>query len=168
MLSSTLTKVALTVAVALGGTGFLVYSSVDHAQHYMMVDELYKAGDLPGRAGQELKVHGNVTAGSIVEKIVNQEQHRTFLLEKGPKKIRVFSSGPKPDTFKDASEVVATGHLVKATEMKELAAQLGVPLESDLEYVVDASELMAKCPSKYDGAQVNKNLNDADNDKKFQ
>ncbi len=167
MQQSTLTKVALTVAVVLGGAGFLVYSSVDHAQHYKMVDELISTGDLSGWEGKELKVHGNVEAGSIVEKIVNQEQHRTFLLTKGGKSIRVFSMGPKPDTFKDASEVVATGHLVKASDMKAMADQLGVHLESDLPYVVDATELMAKCPSKYDGAQVNKNLNDADNDNKF-
>ena len=64
--------------------------------------------------GKELKVHGWVEAGSIVEKVVNQETHRTFVLQKDGKKIRVFSVGPKPDTFKDQSEVVATGHLVPA------------------------------------------------------
>src|ERR1700735_495696 len=95
MQNSTLTKVALTVAVALGGTGFLVYSSVDHAQHYMMVDELMSTGDLAGHEGQEMKIHGNVESGSIVEKIVNQEQRRTFLLTKGGKTFRIFSSGPK-------------------------------------------------------------------------
>ena len=167
MQNSTLTKVALTVAVILGGAGFLVYSSVGHAQHYKMVDELISTGDLSSWDGKELKVHGNVEAGSIVEKVVNQEVHRTFKLVKGGKTIRVFSSGPKPDTFKDDSEVVATGHLVKASEMKALADQLQIKLEADLPYVVDASELMAKCPSKYDGAQVNKDLNSVDNDKKF-
>lgn len=167
MQNATLTKIALTVAVVLGGAGFLVYTSVDHAQHYKMVDELISTGDLAGWEGKELKVHGNVEAGSIVEKIVSQEQHRTFLLVKGGSKIRVFSSGPKPDTFKDASEVVATGHLVKAADMKAMADSLGVKLESDLPYVVEATDLMAKCPSKYDGAQVNKNINDRSTDNKF-
>jgi cytochrome c-type biogenesis protein CcmE len=167
MQNSTLTKVALTVAVALGGTGFLVYSSVDHAQHYMMVDELMTDGNLASHEGQEMKIHGNVEAGSIVEKIVNQEQHRTFLLTKGGKTFRIFSMGPKPDTFKDASEVVATGRFVKASDMKAVADQLGVHMDVDQPYVLDATELMAKCPSKYDGAQVNKNLNDKDADKKF-
>ena len=119
------------------------------------IDDLL-ATDLSSWADKELKVHGWVEAGSITEKVVNQETHRTFILQKGGKKIRVFSSGPKPDTFKDQSEVVATGHLVPAAQMKDLAQSLGVALESDMPYVVDSTELMAKCPSKYDGAQVNK------------
>lgn len=168
MQNSTLTKVALTVAVALGGSGFLVYSSVGHAQHYMMVDELMTTGDLASHEGEEMKIHGNVEAGSIVEKIVKKEQKRTFLLEKGGKTFRIFSSGPKPDTFKDASEVVATGHVVRAETMKPVAEELGVKLEANVDFVLDATELMAKCPSKYDGAQVNKNLNDKDAYKKFE
>ena len=132
-----------------------------------MVEERISDGDFASWEGKELKLHGNVEAGSIVEKIVDQEQHRTFLLTHGGKKFRVFSSGPKPDTFKDAAEVVATGHIVKASDEKALADRLGVHMESDLDYVLDASELMAKCPSKYDGAQANKNLNDKDNDNKF-
>jgi cytochrome c-type biogenesis protein CcmE len=120
----------------------------------MMVHELMGT-DLASWTGKELKVHGYVEAGSIHESVVNQETHRTFLLQREGKKIRVFNSGPKPDTFKDQSEVVATGHLVPAAQMKSLAESLGVSLESDIPYVVDSTELMAKCPSKYDGARVN-------------
>lgn len=158
MNKSTIGKIVLTGAVAIGGVGFLVKSSVSSAQHYKMVDELL-ASDLTSWTEKELKVHGWVESGSIAEKIVNQETHRTFLLQKGGKKIRVFSSGPKPDTFKDQSEVVATGHLVPAAKLKDLATSLGVSIESDMPYVVDSTELMAKCPSKYDGARVNQKLN---------
>ncbi|HEU4727970.1 MAG TPA: cytochrome c maturation protein CcmE [Kofleriaceae bacterium] len=154
MNKSTLGKIVLTAAVALGGVGFLVKSSVGSAQHYMMVDDLLSS-DMGSWKDKELKVHGWVESGSIHESIVNQETHRTFLLQKGGKKVRVFSAGPKPDTFKDQSEVVATGHLVPASKMKELAGSLGVAIESDMPYVVDSTELMAKCPSKYDGARVN-------------
>ena len=154
MNKSTLGKIVLTAVVAVGGVGFLVKSSVGSAQHYKMVDDLL-ASDLTSWTGKELKVHGWVESGSIHESIVNQETHRTFLLQKGGKKIRVFSEGPKPDTFKDQSEVVATGHLVPAADRKKLAESLGVAIESDMPYVVDSSELMAKCPSKYDGARVN-------------
>ncbi|MGH9886630.1 MAG: cytochrome c maturation protein CcmE [bacterium] len=147
-------KIVLTAVVAVGGVGFLVKSSVGSAQHYKMVDDLL-ASDMTSWTGKELKVHGWVESGSIHESIVNQETHRTFLLQKGGKKIRVFSEGPKPDTFKDQSEVVATGHLVPAAERAKLAESLGVAIESDMPYVVDSSELMAKCPSKYDGARVN-------------
>lgn len=158
MNKNTLGKIVLTAVVAVGGVGFLVKSSVSSAQHYKMVDELL-ATDLTSWTGKELKVHGWVESGSIHESIVNQETHRTFLLQKGGKKIRVFSEGPKPDTFKDQSEVVATGHLVPAADRKQLAASLGVAIESDISYVVDSSELMAKCPSKYDGARVNQQPN---------
>jgi cytochrome c-type biogenesis protein CcmE len=157
---STLGKIVLTVAVAVGGVGFFVKSSVGSAQHYKMVDDLLSS-DLSSWNDKELKVHGWVESGSIIEKIVTQETHRTFLLQKGGKKIRVFSAGPKPDTFKDQSEVVATGHLVPAAQMKPLAESLGIAIESDMPYVVDATDLMAKCPSKYDGARVNQQLTPA-------
>src|ERR1051325_8408571 len=155
MNKNTLGKIVLTAVVALGGVGFLVKSSVSSAQHYKMVDDLLST-DLTSWKDKELKVHGWVESGSITEKIVTQETHRTFLLQKGGKKIRLFNAGPKPDTFKDQSEVVATGHLVPAAQMKQLAESLGVAIESDMPYVVDSTELMAKCPSKYDGASINK------------
>jgi cytochrome c-type biogenesis protein CcmE len=151
---STLGKIVLTAAVAVGGVGFLVKSSASSATHYMMVHELVKT-DLASWKDKELKVHGLVESGSLHESVVSQETHRTFLLQKEGKKIRVFSAGPKPDTFKDESEVVATGHLVPAAQMAQLAQSLGVAIESDMPYVVDASDLMAKCPSKYDGARIN-------------
>ena len=158
---NTLGKIVLTAAVVFGGVGFLVTSSVGSAQHYKMVDDLLSS-DLTSWKGKELKVHGWVESGSNLEHVVNQETHRTFLLQKGGKKIRVFSAGPKPDTFKDQSEVVATGHLVTAADIKASADGLGVKLGLDETYVVDATDLMAKCPSKYEGAQANRVL-----DKKF-
>jgi len=160
MQNATLAKIALTAAVVVGGGGFLVYSSVGHAQHYEMVDKLV-AGNLDRWAGKELKVHGFVEAGTIVEQVVDQEMQRSFVLEKEGKKIRVFSKGPKPDTFKDQSEVVATGRLVPAKDMQKLADALckdpktaGCPIHADAEqpFVVESTELMAKCPSKYGDA----------------
>ena len=159
MTNATLAKLALTLGVAVGGGGFMIYSSVGHAQHYKMVQELV-ATDLSDWKDKELKVHGKVAASSIVEAVVDQEMQRTFVLEMEGKKIRVFSKGPKPDTFKDQSEVVATGRLVASNDMKVVADGLGIRIASDMPYVVDSSELMAKCPSKYEGAQANRNLDD--------
>jgi cytochrome c-type biogenesis protein CcmE len=168
MQRSTLAKIGLTAAVVLGGGGFLVKSSLGHAQHYMMVHELIASG-IDQWKDKELKVHGLVEAKSIVEDTVDQQTRRTFVLEKEGKKIRVFSEGPKPDTFKDQSEVVATGRLVPAASMQKLADELcakpgtdknpkpACPIKADAEQtlVVDATELMAKCPSKYkDGPTV--------------
>jgi cytochrome c-type biogenesis protein CcmE len=169
MQKATIAKIALTAAVILGGAGFLVYSAVGHAQNYQMVDALISGG-LDKWQDKDLKVHGFVEAGSIVEVPVDQVETRTFILGKEGKKIRVFSAGPKPDTFKDQSEVVATGRLVPAKDMQAKADALckaladkgkpspACPIRTDAEapFVVDATELMAKCPSKYDGAASNK------------
>jgi cytochrome c-type biogenesis protein CcmE len=155
MQTSTIAKIALTAAVAVAGIGFFVKSTLGHTTHYKMVDDLM-ATNLADWKDKELKVHGWVLAGSIKQEVVKQETHRTFVLQRGGKKIRVFNKGPVPDTFKDESEVVATGRIVPATQMTELAASLKVPLEADLAYVVEATELQAKCPSKYEGATLNK------------
>jgi cytochrome c-type biogenesis protein CcmE len=167
MKQGTIAKLALTAAVVAGGAGFLVYSSTSHAQHYEMVDNLLAKG-LDTFEGKQLKVHGIVETGTIATATVNQETRRTFVLQKNGKKIRVFVSGPVPDTFKDASEVVATGRLVPASEMQTIADQIcqnakdrdkaDCPVRTDAEQmkVVEATELMAKCPSKYKGADSNK------------
>ncbi len=165
MQNRTIAKLGLTAAVALGGVGFLLYSSSEAAQHYEMVDALITKG-IDGYTDKSLKVHGFVEAGSIIEAIINQEQKRTFVLQKSGKKIRVFSTGPVPDTFKDQSEVVASGRLLKAGELQKLADDIckntkvpaGCPIHTDAEqaWVVESTELMAKCPSKYDGAPSNK------------
>lgn len=158
MQKSTLAKIALTACVAVAGVVFFVKSTMGHTTHYMMVDALMAAGDLGQWKDKEIKVHGWVLAGSIKQEVVSQETYRTFVLQKAGKKIRVFSSGPVPDTFKDQSEVVATGEIVVATTKSDLAKSLGVTLEADLTHVLVAKELQAKCPSKYEGAQANKDL----------
>ncbi len=157
MQNSTIVKIALTGVVLVAGVAFFARSASTSTQHYKMVDELL-ATDLSQWKGKEMKVHGWAVAGSLKEKVVNQETIRTFLVQKDGKKIRVFHKGPKPDTFKDQSEVVSTGMIVPAADMAQMAAALDMRIESDMPFVVDAKELMAKCPSKYEGAQVNKNL----------
>src|SRR5438045_256773 len=98
MTNATLAKIVLTGVVAVGGGGFLVYSSVGQAQHYMQVDQLV-ATKLDSWSDNELKIHGKVVPGSIVEEIIGSDTQRTFVLENGGKRVRVFSKGPKPDTF---------------------------------------------------------------------
>lgn len=141
MKKKTLYKVLLTLGVLLCGGGFLFYSSIGNAQHYKMVDDLMKAPS--DWVGREMKIHGWVQPGSIKEQIVDQEMHRTFVLQHSGKKIVVTHIGPKPDTFRDQSEVVASGNLVQ---------------QPDGSFQFEAKELMAKCPSKYEGAQSNKKL----------
>lgn len=157
MQNSTLVKIALSVAVVVGG-GVFFTSSWGSASNYGMVDKLL-AGDASRWKDKDIKVHGWVIAGSIRTKVVDQETWRSFVLHHGGKKVRVFHKGPAPDTFKDESEVVASGKLIDASTMKSLADSLQVPLEADQTFVVEASELSAKCPSKYEGANANKDLN---------
>jgi len=138
-MSHKLPKILITVAVIGGVLGFFVYSSLGSATHYMMVDKLLESPD--PWVDKELKVHGWVTPGSIVPiKEKDTPIGRTFVLEKEGKKIQVEHRGPAPDTFKDNSEVVATGVLRRR----------------DGTLVVEAAELSAKCPSKYQGAPSNK------------
>jgi len=171
MTNATLAKILLTGIVAIGGGGFLVYSSVGQAQHYMQVDQLVggKEGPIDKWKETDLKVHGKVIAGSIVEQVIGPKMERTFLLETNGQKIRVFHSGPVPQTFKDESDVIALGQIIPAAQRQDLATSLcekakakggaaACPIKTDAEqaWVVDASELSAKCPSRYEGAPNNK------------
>lgn len=127
------TKVLLSVAVLGGGGGMLVYSSMAEAEYYKHVDEVTL--DAGRWVDKTLKVHGFVEAGSIDEKIIGQATVRTFVLEYKGERIQVTHKGPKPDTFRDLAEVVAQGRLHRSPEG---------------DYQLDATELMAKCPSKYE------------------
>lgn len=163
MTHATLAKVLLTAVVAVGGGGFLVYSSVAQAQHDMGVDDLIHAG-FDRWTGKELKVGGQVVPGSLVEAVVDHETQRTFVFDRGGNKMRVFSKGPTPDAFNETALVLATGRLAKATDLQTLADRLckGTPVkagsldacpvhvDAEQPYVMQATELSAKCPSKYD------------------
>ena len=119
----------------------LIYSSMADAEFYKEVSEIV---DDPAKYEHKtLRLHGFVEAGSIVEEIVGQKTKREFVLEHQGKRIRVRNEGPKPDTFRDLSETVAIGRLVR---------------EGD-EWVFEATELIAKCPSKYTDNQRTSEFN---------
>lgn len=129
-----LAKILATAAVVVVAVGVLRYSARGHTTRYRMVDEV--VADAEQWTGEPLQVHGWVEPGSIVERVVGQETVRTFVLEHRGQRLLVRSRGPKPDSFRDRSEVVAEGRLV---------IEDGAP-------VLEATNLMAKCPSKYHGA----------------
>jgi cytochrome c-type biogenesis protein CcmE len=130
--------VVLSIVIAAGAIGTLVYSSMADAEYYKHVDEVLVApADWVGRG---FKLHGMVEPGSIRESIVGQKTERTFVLEYCGQRVAVRSEGPKPDTFKDLAEVVATGRLTRVGD----------------ELVFVASDLSAKCPSKYEQGQAPK------------
>jgi cytochrome c-type biogenesis protein CcmE len=111
--------------------GTLVYSSMADAEFYKHVDEVMKEPD--AWVDKSFKMHGHVEPGSIKEEIVGQVTKRQFVLEFEGQRIAVRHEGPKPDTFKDLAEVVATGRLTREP--------------GGLVFV--ANDLSAKCPSKY-------------------
>lgn len=162
MKQATIAKLALTAAI-LSGAGFLLYSSTSNAQHYVLVDVLLSDG-LAQYKDKQIKVAGYVQAGTIATATVDQQTRRTFVLQRQGKRIRVFVTGPVPDTFKDNSETLATGRLVRASDLQQVADDIcknasskqrgDCPVRADAEQamVVEATELSAKCPSKYKGA----------------
>jgi cytochrome c-type biogenesis protein CcmE len=154
MQQATLAKLAITSAVAVAGVGFLVYSSVAGAAHYKMVDELVTGG-MDDWGDTELKVHGFVQRGSIIDTILDHEMQHAFILENKGKQIRVFVRGPVPDTFNDAAEVVATGHLLRPIQLQPRADQIcrnkhgpACPIQLDA-VALDATDVTAKCPEHY-------------------
>ena len=140
MLTSTVAKIVLTGALALGGGGFLVYSSLDDAQYYEMVDKVAAKPD--AYMHKDLKLHGFVEPGTLREERIDGKTVRFFVLEMNGERVPVQYTGPKPDNLNDRSEVVAQGRLARNGD----------------QLAFTASELMAKCPSKYEGAASNKDL----------
>ena len=128
-------KIFASLAVVVICAGALVYSSAAEAEFFKHVDEV--TADPTRFENRTLKIHGHVAPGSIEENIVDQSTQRTFVLEYNGRRILVRNEGPKPDTFRDLAEVVARGTLLRDGD----------------QYVFEATELMAKCPSKYEQNQ---------------
>lgn len=122
-------KIAATSIVLIAAFGTLLYSTLGESmQYYKYVDEVMAQ---PSQwEGKKLQVHGNVVPGSIGRKRDTREYQ--FELQRNGKTIRAYYNGIVPDTFKDDAEVVLTGHLTTNGFM--------------------ATDMTAKCPSKYEAA----------------
>lgn len=120
-------QIGLTVVVLAVAFGTLLYSSLGESlQQYKYVDEVMAApADFHGKA---LKVHGFVKAGSIQRK-PNTLEHK-FELQRNGQTVTTYFDFIPPDQFKDDSEVVVTGKMTEG--------------------VFHATEMTAKCPSKYE------------------
>jgi cytochrome c-type biogenesis protein CcmE len=129
-------KVGLTAFVLVAAFGTMLYTTMGESmQYYKYVDEVTAN---PGAwEGKTLQVHGYVVPGSIGRKRDALEYE--FQLQRNGQVIRAYYSGIVPDTFKDDAEVVLTGHLTPNGFM--------------------ATEMTAKCPSKYEEAAPNTTAN---------
>jgi cytochrome c-type biogenesis protein CcmE len=132
-MSAKTAKVSLTVVVLATAFGVLLYSSLGESmQYYKYTDEVMAS---PAEwQGKPLQVHGFVVPGSIARKPDTLEYR--FDMQRNGKVMRAFYTGVVPDTFKDDSEVVLTGRLSNDDSKTEF----------------HATEMTAKCPSKYEEA----------------
>jgi len=122
-------KIGATTLVLLTAFGVLLYSTLGESmQYYKYVDEV--VAEPAAWQGRPLQVHGYVVKGSIGRKRDALEYQ--FDLQRNGKTIRAYYTGIVPDTFKDESEVVLTGQLTPNGFM--------------------ATDMTAKCPSKYNEA----------------
>ena len=122
-------KIGVTTLVLATVFGVLLYTTLGESmQYYKYVDEV--VGSQADWSGKKLQVHGYVVPGSIGKKRDALEYR--FDIQRNGKTLRAFYNGITPDTFKDDSEVVLTGVLTKEGFI--------------------ATDMTAKCPSKYDAA----------------
>ena len=128
------TQISATVLVLATAFGILLYSSLGESlQQYKYVDEVVAA---PQQwEGQRFKLHGFVVPHSIGRKENTNSVEYRFDMQRNGKVMRAFYTGIVPDTFKDDSEVVLTGRLAP-------------------DNTFHATEMTAKCPSKYDAATL--------------
>jgi cytochrome c-type biogenesis protein CcmE len=93
---------------------------------YMTVGEVQRMGATPD--GREVRVNGKVVPGTIDRRGLRT----TFTIADRGRTLRVRTSQPLPDAFRSGSEVVARGSFDGAA--------------------FGASEVLAKCPSKFKAA----------------
>ena len=121
----------VTLAIVVGGLAYLFYSSAGEAfEYYKHVDEVMAQ---PTRwNGKHLQVHGFVVPDSIQKRLDKEHQQIEYKFRaiNCGSELEVHYAGTVPDTFKDRAEVVVKGTLANGT-------------------LFNATEISAKCPSKY-------------------
>ena len=140
MKKSTKTKLTITLVVVALGMTFLVYSVLANSGKDKWADEIQ--ADRQAWLGKKVRVLGYVEAGTLEKKIVDQQTVAKFTIERNGKRIPVEFTGEVPNTLADHAETSALGRL------EERNGQL----------VLVATEVSAKCPSKYEGADSNRSL----------
>jgi cytochrome c-type biogenesis protein CcmE len=126
------TKVAAGLGVIVASLVYLVVTGFQNTSvYYLTVSELY-AREM-GVAGKRVKVAGKVAAGSISQDRGTMQV--SFRAEEGGKTLPVVYRGIVPDTFKDGAEVVVEG-------------------KREADGTFRAETLLAKCPSKYEGMDL--------------
>jgi cytochrome c-type biogenesis protein CcmE len=132
-MAKTTARVLISVAVLTGALTLLFFLTVasKDTQYYKHVDEVMAS---PSQwYGRPLQLHGFVVDGSIMKRTDSLDYK--FAIKNGDYSVTAFYTGIVPDTFKDGSEVVVKGRLGPDG------------------FAVEPGGVMAKCPSRYEGAQ---------------
>ncbi|MEK8022360.1 MAG: cytochrome c maturation protein CcmE [Candidatus Hydrogenedentota bacterium] len=117
------------VIMILIGTGLLIFgASSAEGIVYKTAREIRAESD----ATRSYRLTGHAKRGSI-EKIPAERRVNFVVIDHDSAEMRATYAGIVPDTFKDRAEVVLTGHYDPKRDL----------------FV--GSELLAKCPSKYQG-----------------
>jgi cytochrome c-type biogenesis protein CcmE len=128
-------RIGIAIFVILGTIIYLAITGVQaNKSYYVTIQELQGMG---GKAyTRHLRVAGNVKPGSIQRKGADAD----FVLVENDRTLRVTYTGdePPPDTFKDNSQALAIGTFGR-------------------DGVFHATQLQAKCASKYAPAQPGQN-----------
>ncbi len=124
-------RILVATLIILGAIGYLAYTGVQaNKSYYVTIKELDGMGN---RAyTRHLRVAGNVEPGSIQR----DGSHLHFVLMEQGRKLTVNYAGddPPPDTFKDNAQALAVGTFGR-------------------DGVFHATQIQAKCASKYAAAQ---------------
>jgi cytochrome c-type biogenesis protein CcmE len=139
-------KIIISLLIIAGATGYLLVGTMGNSEaltYFHNVDEVIaKPHDF---RDQKIRIGGHVLPGSIAQKkgtleyrfeVKPVEAMMKFPETRG-KTVTVAFTGIVPDTFKDDAECIVTGKL-------------------GADGTFNATELIAKCPSKYEAAEKNK------------
>lgn len=130
--SSRQTKFLIGAFLIFAVIGYLIFFGLSNtSQYFLTVGELQSKGS--SAVGQGVRVGGNLVPKSINKDI--KASQIAFAITDGTKQLDVRYGGVVPDTFDQATEVIAEGKL-----------------GSDGTFV--ATQVLAKCPSKYDASKL--------------
>ena len=123
-------RLVIGLLIFVGAFYLMINSMMDGGAYFLQVDEVL-AAQQKGRlkAGRKVRIKGNVAHGSYQNQKGSSE-HR-FMVAGEKNQVAVYFKGAIPDVFKEGAEVVATGKF-------------------DKENTLIATEVTAKCPSKYE------------------
>ena len=126
-------RFGIAVALIVMALGYLAYTGIQEGNYYVKLSELHTLGD--SAYTRNLRVEGIVQPGSIKRKgpqadfVIQDSEGGKLLMP-----VSYKGSDPPPDTFKDHAQAIVSGKL-------------------DRDGTFEATEVQAKCASKYESME---------------